>query len=96
MPFKEFWKAQIFTENFYNIQSVSFWSNFDPNLPPEDGRNKSNKSKSRPFLRPISSENYNNFSLYLGFFRVQMCPVSKIKRSQLILAPLFQKPSVKG
>ena len=26
MPFKEFWKAQTFTEDFYSTQSLSFWS----------------------------------------------------------------------
>ena len=36
IPFKEFWKSQIFTEKG-RTQNVSFWSNFDSNKPPEDG-----------------------------------------------------------
>ena len=42
------------------------------------------------------NENYDNFLLYLGFFRVQIGLVSKIKRSQLRLAPVFQKPLIEG
>ena len=36
MPFKVFLKSQIFTET-WNTQNLSFWSNFDSNLPVEDG-----------------------------------------------------------
>ena len=55
-----------------------------------------NKSKSRPYVLSIFSENCDNFLLYLCFFQVQMGSVSKIKRSQLRLALLFQKPLIKG
>ena len=35
---KDFEKLKfLYTENFYSTQSLSFWSDFDPNLPPEDG-----------------------------------------------------------
>ena len=40
MLFKAFWKTLIFTDNFHGTQSLSFWSNFDLNLPPEDRRNQ--------------------------------------------------------
>ena len=40
MPFKGFWKAQIFAENFYSTQSLSFWPNFEPNLAPDYGENR--------------------------------------------------------
>ena len=39
MPLKEFWKSQIFTET-ERTQNLSFWSNFDLNLPPEDSQNQ--------------------------------------------------------
>ena len=40
MSFKGFQKAQSFTKTFYSTQSLSFWSNFDLNLPLEDDQNK--------------------------------------------------------
>ena len=40
MPFKGFRKAQIFTENFYSTQSLSFWCNFDANFATEDDQNQ--------------------------------------------------------
>ena len=40
MSFKGFQKALIFTENAYSTQSLSFWSNFDPILLPEDDQNE--------------------------------------------------------
>ena len=55
-----------------------------------------NKSKSRPYILSIFNENYNNFLLYLVFFRIQIGPVLNIKRSQLRLAQLFQKLLIKG
>ena len=39
MPFRAFWKSQIFTETG-RTQSLSFCSNFNPNLSPEDGQNQ--------------------------------------------------------
>ena len=45
MPFKGFWKARIFTENFYCTQSLSFWSDFDPNLPTEHGQKHKNRHR---------------------------------------------------
>ena len=39
MPFKVFWKTWIFTETRHT-QSLNFCSNFDLNLPPEDGQNQ--------------------------------------------------------
>ena len=77
MQFKVFWKNQIFPETGCT-QRLSFWSNFDPNLQPEDAQNQKqpagypNKSKSRPYLHSTFNENYNYFLLYLGFFQVQM------------------------
>ena len=53
-----------------------------------------NQSKSRPYLISIFNEKYNYFLRYLGIFRVQMGPGSKIKRSEVRLAPLFQKPLI--
>ena len=97
MAFKTFWRTRIFTLTGIT-QTLSFWSNFDPNLPPEDGRNQKqpsdfpNQSKSRPYLHSILNDNYN----FLGFFWVQMGSGSKIKRQQLKLAPLFQKPVYLG
>ena len=38
MPFKAFWNL-IFTETGHT-QNLSFWSNFDYSLPPEDGGNQ--------------------------------------------------------
>ena len=38
MPVKAFWRTQISTVTGLT-QSFSFWSKFDPNLPPEDCRN---------------------------------------------------------
>ena len=80
--FKTFWKTLIFTETG-RTQSLSFWSNFDPNLPPKIKEYifsmkkkiaitllKSFKMKALfPF---IFNENYNDFLLYLGFFQVQI------------------------
>ena len=39
MSFRAFWKTQIFTVTGHT-QSLSFWSNFDHSLTPEDGRNQ--------------------------------------------------------
>ena len=97
MLFKAFWKNKIFTET-----GCTQMSNFDPNLPFENGQNQKylshyqSKSKSRPYLLSVFNENCNYFLIYLVFFRVQMGPCSKIKRSQLRLAPLSQKPLIKG
>ena len=45
---------------------------------------------------PISVQFSMKVMGYLGFFWVQMGPGSKIKRSQLRLAALFQNPLIKG
>ena len=93
---QRFLKSSNFLRKIFTVPE------FDSNLCPEDGQNEKepsdypSKSESRPYLLSISNENYNNFLLYLGFFRVQMGPMSKIMRSQLRLAPLFQKPLIKG
>ena len=42
MPIKAFWKCQTFTETRHT-QILNFWSNFDPNIPPEDGQNEKSK-----------------------------------------------------
>ena len=58
------------------MQSVSFWSNFDANLPNEDGRNQKqatryrNNLESKSYLLSTFNENYNYFLLYLDFFWV--------------------------
>ena len=73
MPFKAFWKSQIFTETG-RIQNLRFLSNFDPNLPPEDGQNQKklfsypDLSNSRPHLLSIFIENYNFLVRYFHFF----------------------------
>ena len=46
-PFKGFWKAQIFTENFKVPKFLKFWFNFGSNLPPEDGQNAKIKNSHR-------------------------------------------------
>ena len=51
-----------------------------------------NQSKSRSSVLPILNKNCNYFLFYLGFFGVHMGLRSKIKRSQLRLALLFQNP----
>ena len=67
-------------------QSLRFWSNFDPNLPSEDGRNQKqqsgypNKSKSRPYLLLTFNK---LLLLYLGFFRVQMGNPARVKDQEV-------------
>ena len=39
MPFKAFWRTRIFTVTGLT-PSLRFWSNFDPNFPPEYGQNQ--------------------------------------------------------
>ena len=57
------------------------------------GASYPNQSKSRPYVLSILNENYNFYSIWT-FFGVHMDPGSKIKRSQLRLAPLSQKPHI--
>ena len=100
MPFKGFWISHIFKETG-QTQSLSFLSNFDLNLLPEDGWNQiqpsgyPNWSKSRTYLLSIFNEKYNYLLCYLDFFQAHMGPGSKIQRSLLRLAPLFQQLLIK-
>ena len=100
MPFKVFLKSQIFAETWHT-PNLSFWSNFDANLPLEDGQNQKQLfgspdfSKSRSHFLSIFNKNYNFLMCYFGFFRVQIGPGSKINRSQLKLASPFLKRLIK-
>ena len=64
MPFKGFRRTQIFTVTRLT-QSLSFWSNFDPNLTPYNGQNQKkplgylNPSKSRTWILSIFNKNCN-------------------------------------
>ena len=83
-------------------QSLRFWSNFDPKLPSEDGQNQKqqsgypNKVKSMPYLLSTFNKDYNFFCFIWAFFGYKWVirPGSKIKKSQLRLAPLFEKPFI--
>ena len=72
MPCKAFWRTQIFTVTELT-QNLIFWSNFDSNLAPKDGRNQKESSgypsqpKSRPYLLSIFNKNYN-YLRYWAFF----------------------------
>ena len=97
MLFKRFWKALVFTENFKSTQSFEFSVQVRPQF--TSWRWPSgypSKSKSRPYLLSIFIENYHKCFLHLCFFGYKGGPLLKIKRSQLRLAPLFQKPLSKG
>ena len=108
LSYNRYLQTRIYTTTG-RTRNLYFWSNFDPNLPPENGRNKKtffeekiypsgypNQAKSRPYLLSIFNEKYNYFLLYLAFFGLQMGPGSKLTRSQVRLAPLFQKPLFAG
>ena len=106
MPFKAFWKSQIFTER-RRFQNLSFWSNFDPTLPLEDGQNKKIAIGLSPSvkIKALSSINfqwkllflYALFELnYVHMLVVQMGPGSKTRGHSLDLAALFQKPLIKS
>ena len=95
-PFKGFWKAQIFTENFKVPTFLRFWSNFGSNLPPEDGQNAKIKNS-----HPITQINQNQGPISFQFLMKTIINFLSIwaslgtngpsvKRSQLRLAPCFQ------
>ena len=80
--FKNLWKTQIFTET-RDIQSLHFWSNFDPFYPPEeDGRNQKKIilkekllplgypkiAKSRRISSPLQMKNRITFCTFWAFF----------------------------
>ena len=67
MPFKAFWKNRIFTEA-ERTQSLHFWSNFDPNLPPDDGRNQKKLFISQEKIEPSG---YPNQSKSISPFNFQ-------------------------
>ena len=73
MAFKEFWKSRFCTET-ERTRNLSFWSNFDCNILPEDGQTQKyllgypDESKSRPYIHSILNENYNSLMPYLGLF----------------------------
>ena len=69
--FKAFWKIRISTETG-RTQSLSFWSNFNPSLSTEDGRNQKqpldylNQSKQKPYLISVFNEKYNYLLLFFA------------------------------
>ena len=96
MIFKWFWKARIFTENFYSTQGPTLTRIYQLKMAKMKNSHRAIQISQNPgpMSFQFSIKTIVTYGSIWAFFWVQMGPVSKIK--MLRLAPLFQKPFIKG
>ena len=92
VPFKAFWKARIFTET----GRTKIWV-FDPTLTLIYPLKMAKIKNSQWAIQNSCNQDSISFQLSMMIIiSFQMGPGSKFKRSELRLAPLFQKSCIKG